>query len=211
LVEEPVVTVPFSKSGRLNRLITRIGESRRAIGLEVQYETWRSSFEALLAEVKEASLLVDNAFREGWGGGLKLREFPIVDFETFRSIRSGQPYSRTWYFNLNLILPETKEDLVFFFGRASRHVAGLDPNLNLTASLGVARMVRRLGRYVNAHSEDWSSVKEITHDGAQMGLCYVKDRMLKHVPAEDPMVTDWFAVLMEDCTQVLGGYDLGNS
>ena len=69
-------------------------------------------------------------------------------------------------------------------------------------------MVRAQGRYLNAHQEDWSRVKEISHDGEQMGLCFVDDRILRHV-VDHPEVSEWFALMMEDCTQVLGGYDLG--
>jgi hypothetical protein len=71
-------------------------------------------------------------------------------------------------------------------------------------------MVRSRGKYVNVHQEDWSRIKEITHDGAKMGLCLVEDRLLQHMTAENSKTADWFAILMEDVTHKLGGYDLAS-
>jgi Fic family protein/molecular chaperone DnaK (HSP70) len=207
--DDPVVRAPLSKSNRLTNLLNRISDSRRAANLEAQYDVWKSSFEALLADVRESSVLVDNAFHEGWGGGAKLREFPIIDMETFRAIREGRPYSRTWYCSLKLILPNTTELIVLYFSRASRQLVEVDARLNATVSLGISRMVQAQGRYISTHQEEWSRVKEISHDGAQMGLCFVDDRILRHT-VEQSEVSEWFALLMEDCTQVLGGYDLAS-
>jgi hypothetical protein len=105
-------------------------------------------------------------------------------------------------------LPKSTEDLTFFFGRASRQLGEVDANLDATATLGISRMNRQLGKYVNVHLEPWSRIREITHDGSRMGVCLVEDRILKHVNADKSLVSDWFAILMEDATEVLGGYDL---
>jgi hypothetical protein len=97
-----------------------------------------------------------------------VREYPIIDLDTFRSIREGGPYSRTWFLNLRLALPRSTEDIVFFFGRASMQVCRLDSRLERTASLGISRMDRKRMKHVNVYQESWSRIKEITHDGAAM-------------------------------------------
>ncbi len=207
--DEPVIATGSSKSRRLNDLLSRIGKSKRAIDFDAQYLVWATSFNSLLAEVKEASVLMSNAYREGWGGTVQFREFPIVDVETFRAIREGRPYSRTWFFHLKLDLPSRIEDLVFFFGRASYQSVEINRSLDGTASLGISRLMTHQGRYVNIHQQDWSRVKEITHDGVRMGVSLVEDRILRHAAGEDSTVAEWFAILMEDVTLNLGGYELG--
>ncbi|WP_428672776.1 Fic family protein [Reyranella sp.] len=207
-LDEPVISTGSAKSKRLNALLEKIGSGRRAIDVEAQYSAWQASFTALLAEVKESAILVSSAFRERWGGGIDVREFPIIDLETFRSIKDGGAYSRTWFLNLKLKLPRSTEDIVFYFGRASMQVCRLDNRLERTASLGISRFNRDLMKHVNVHQESWSRIKEITHDGATMGLCSGGSQGLRFFTAEESDFSDWFAVLLEDATEALGGFQL---
>ena len=208
-IDEPVISAGSTKSKRLNSLLERIGSGRRAVDIEAQYGAWQAAFSALSAEVKESALLVDGAFRERWGGGIDVREYPIIDLETFRAIREGKPYSRTWFMSLRLALPRSTEDIVFYFGRASPQVCRLDSRLERTAALGISRMNRTLMKHVNVYQETWSRVKEITHDGATMGLSVSgSDSGLRYFTAENSDFSDWFAVLMEDATETLGGFQL---
>jgi len=84
--------------------------------------------------------------------------------------------------------------------------------LERTAALGISRMNRTVMKHVNVYQEAWSRIKEITHDGATMGLSTSgSDDGLRYFTADSSDFSDWFAVLMEDATETLGGFQLEGS
>lgn len=205
--QDPIIA-GSAKSKRLNDLLLRIGPGRRAMNLEDQYKTWSNAFSSLLSDVREGSELVGNAFRQEWGGSILVREYPIIDFETYRAIREARPYSRTWYFNLKIALPNCFEDLVFFFGSCSQQARALDESLHRTASLKLSRMDRSQGKHVSALREPWTRIKEITHNGTRLGYCLEEEGTFHQITADQPAFSDWFAILMEDVTMNLAKLNL---
>lgn len=208
VADSTVIDSNLSKSKRLNDLLSRIGAQKRSIDLQAQYENFGLTFSSMLADVRQSCDLLDRTFRDEWGGAAKLREYSIIDFDTYRDIRGQRPYSRTWYFATGLRMQRRWHDLVYFFGSASARAREIDDSLKNAVSLFVGRYDVDRGRHVNAHNESWSRIKEVSHNGVNAFVIRHANSRFEAISNQDPTFGDWFAMIVEDAVTNLEGMSL---
>lgn len=187
-----------SSNTRLGKLLDAITAKRKiALSIQDQYANWRSSFQGLLSTARNDFERASRALDSASLGTIDVREFPIIEFETYDNIRHGKHFNRTWYFELTFVLPTCVQRLIFFFGRNSQLARNITPELAFTCSLHISRQGSKAEGSIRAADDSWSPVLEFVHDGARLGML-VRDGQGKRIVWEDePGFTDWSAQLLE--------------
>jgi len=103
-----------------------------------EYDAWRQSFLTVLAELKAiAQFFNSNSDYTRFGFGMNLRDYDVLTLEKYEDITSGSRVTKTWFVGLEILGPESRERLLFFFNRASRSL-GHDPKTS-RVSLAISR------------------------------------------------------------------------
>ena len=59
------------------------------------------------------------------------KDYPIIELETYRAIRTRQRFARTWCLKIDFDFLVDEEELVFYFGPSSKMAGELNSTLNL--------------------------------------------------------------------------------
>lgn len=195
-----VVTDQAIRENNVTRLLSKLSGSSAALSAEEQYEDWKNTVSGISAEIREYSAQLSRAFRSEWGGSLEVIDYNLIDSSTYRAIRHRQSHSRTWYMKLVVALPDTVEELVFYFGPNSIVARQTDPALAFTCSLHISRLDLEASRHIDVMKTDWSRVGEITHNGSLPGILLREstDQPFLHFADEKYETSHWFGLLIED-------------
>jgi len=208
--EDTIVEEFPDNDTRMGQLLARIVDKTFSLSSEEQYVNWKTDFESLLSDIRKTMDKLSRAFNDSWGGGVNLREYNIIDVDTYQAIRKKQRFSRTWYFKVRFSLPTSAEELVFFFSSNSAQARALDSELAYTASLHIARYDKDQARFVPVSAERWSRVNEIVHSGSRLGILFRRTptAMMEMSYGVETQTDNWFAMLVEDVLTQLGGVSL---
>ncbi len=193
-----VIDATATRSPRLNKLLERLGATQLSADLEVQFSSWSKDFNALLSNLLPDAEAVSRIFEQNWAGKVAVRQFPIIDFETYRAIRTSQRYSRTWFFQTRIFLPKGADDLIFYFAAPSPVAKVTLPSTSRSVSLHISRYDETFGRHIPVHRGTWCRIKEFVHDGSRLGYLISESQDPRVVFDDDREFADWFAILIED-------------
>ena len=196
--EELVIETPTESSEFGKILIGLKGDQKSALNYEEQYQEWKHTMEAVISEVQGLSGQLDRAFRASWGGNVSVRNYPIIDFETYRAIRLREQFSRTWCLKLNLFLPNASEELILFFRGNSRISEELNPRFERTCSLHISRYIESESSHVDVERQSWCSVGELLHDGSDASILLRTDREFQVVSDDRKRTDNWFGLVIKD-------------
>ena len=202
VADESAVVDDHQDDSEFSRLIADLKGSGRArpLKFEEQYDDWFNTMSAVVSEIKELSGQLSRVFRAEWQGDIYLKDYPILDVDTYRAIRARQRFPRTWCLKMALNFLSDEEELVFYFGPSSRLAEELNPGLLGTCSLHVSRFSADVSRHVQVGQQEWSRLIEITHDGSSLGVI-LKDQSTKemcYATDERARVENWFGMLVKD-------------
>ncbi|MCY4143316.1 MAG: Fic family protein [Gammaproteobacteria bacterium] len=191
---------PDSEFGRLIERLTSNQASVVPLRLEEQYDDWYNAMSGVVAELKELSGQLSRTLRGLRAGEVRVRDFPFIDFETYRSIRERRTMERAWCLKITFEFPEEEEELVFHFGPSSKMAEETNADLRQTCSLHLSRLVPEELRHIHVAEQDWSRIVEITHDGGKMGIITRSPDTETYVyqTGEASMVKNWFGILVQD-------------
>jgi hypothetical protein len=158
------------------------------------------SYQKLMTNLKSDIDPASRVFSESWSGGIQFMDYPIIDMDTFTSIRKRGHFSRTWYSRGKFTLPKKICEFVFYFASCSKNSRVLNEVLGEAPTLHLSWLDAETGRYVDVWREKWCRVKEFVHDGNRLGivkqdkdfgesLCFYED---------SSVFQDWFAMLLQD-------------
>ena len=195
-----VVTDQIVRENNVTRLLSRLSGSSAALSAEEQYEDWKNTVSGISAEIREYSGQLSRAFRSEWGGSLEVINYSLIDLSTYRAIRHRQSHSRTWYMKLLAGLPDTVEELIFYFGPNSIVARQTDPALAFTCSLHISRLDVEASRHIDVMKSNWSRVGEMTHNGSLPGVLLREStgHPFLHAVDEKSETPHWFGLLIED-------------
>ncbi len=138
-----------------------------------EYAAWKQSFLTVLAELKAiVQFFNSNADYTRAGYGINLRDYDVLALEKYEDISSGRRASRTWFVGLEILGPDSRERLLFFFNRASRSIAQ-DPKAS-RISLAISRFDG--SRYQRLSAEP-ITLREIGYRDGEL-LFFSKDAVL---------------------------------
>ena len=200
--EAAVVETTGNDDSEFGRLIAdlKVGGTAVRLNFEEQYEDWLHTMSGVISDLKELTGQLSRVFRAEFGGTVYVRDFPLIDIETYRSIRARERTTRTWCLGITLDFLSETEELIFYFGANSKLAEELKKGLRKTCSMHIGRFVAEASRHVPVSRQDWSRLLEVTHDGSDLGV------LLRDPPASKPAyVTDerarvenWFGILVRD-------------
>lgn len=87
-------------------------EERETNKIRSQFEVWRSAMELMKGYFKQ---VVGNLNEQGRIATIYFREYDIIDFEKYLSLRQNQSAKRTWFFRINFSVGDTHIKYLFFF------------------------------------------------------------------------------------------------
>ena len=201
-VDESAVVEDHQGDSEFTKLIAELKDSGKSTPLkfEEQYDNWFNAMSSVISEVKELSSQLSRVFRAEWQGAVHAKDYPLIDLDTYRAIRTRQRFARTWCLKIELDFLSDYEELVFYFGSSSRLAHELNLGLRRTCSLHVSRFVPEVSRHVQVAQQQWSRLMEITHDGSNIGVV-LRDQSTKeasYVSDEGARVENWFGMLVKD-------------
>ena len=207
---ENVVVDQASRENSVSRLMKRLSASNAALSAEEQYEDWKNNVEGISAEVREYSGQISRLFRSEWGGSLEVRGYDLIDRDTYHAIRRRQRHSRTWYMKLLATLPDSVEELVFYFGPNSRVARQLEPTLAFTCSMHMSQLDRTVSRHLDVGDTNWSRVGELTHDGSSPGILLRESagEPFRHFVDATAETASWYGTLVEDLILNFSDFEL---
>ena len=202
VVDESAVVEDRQGDSEFTKLIAELKGSGKStlLKFEEQYDNWFNSMSAVVSEVEDLSSQLSRVFRAEWQGDVHAKDYPLIDLDTYRAIRTRQRFARTWCLKVVLDFPSDYEELVFYFGPSSRLAGQLNPGLRRTCSLHVSRFVPEASRHVQVAQQQWSRLMEVTHDGSNLGIV-LRDQSTKEascVSDEGARVENWFGMLVKD-------------
>ena len=201
-VDEATVVDSNPLDSEFARLITDLKGSGKArpLNFREQYEDWFNTMSAVVSEVKELSGQLSRVFRTEWQGEVMVTDYPIIELDTYRAIRTRQRFARTWCLKIDFDLLVDQEELVFYFGPSSKLAEELNPLLRHTCSLHVSRFSSDVSYHVQVARQQWSRVLEVTHDGSDLGVILKGERGKTPLYAQDERarVENWFGMLVKD-------------
>ena len=208
--EASVVIDPNDGDTNVARLIRKLSASKTALTFDEQYENWKNTFSGVMGELKENADQLSRVFRNKWGGSVEMREYPIIDRDTYFAIRRRGSFSRSWYARNILTLPNGVEELVFYFAPNSRLARELDDAMAFTCSMQISRFDPDASRHVGVLNGGWSRIGELTHDGSALGLITRRDLQSQFTHARGPATytANWYGTLVEDVLTGFAGNDL---
>ena len=197
---DAVVTDEIVRENNVTRLLSKLSGASAALSSEEQYEDWKNTVSGISAEIREYSGQLSRAFRSKWGGSLEVVDYNVIDLNTYRAIRNRQSHSRTWYMKLLARLPDTVEELIFYFGPNSIVARQTEPSLAFTCSLHISRFDVEASRYIDVMKSSWSRVGEITHNGSLSGVLLRESAVepFLHFVDQQSETSHWFGFLVED-------------
>ena len=211
--EESTVVDGHHNDTDFSRLIEEIKGSGKATPLKFdeQYDDWSNKMSAVVSEIKELSAQLSRAFRTEWQGEVYAKDYPIIDIDTYRAIRTRQRYSRTWCIKIVMTFLIDEEEIVFYFGNSSRLAEELNPKLKRTCSLHISIFDREQSRHVDVSELPWSRLMEITHDGSNLGVIIrdLSQNQSSYASDERAWVANWFGMLVKDLIEYKKSIDSG--
>ena len=202
VIGEVTVVDRSERDSEFTRLMMELKDSGKARPLEFeeQYEGWFNAMSAVLSEVKELSAQLSRVFKTEWQGEVRVKDYPIIELETYRAIRTRQRFARTWCLKLDFDFLVDEEELVFYFGPSSKMAGELNSALRRTCSLHISRFSSDLSHHVQVGQQQWSRLLEITHDGSELGVILRDNKTNAPLYAQDQMARteNWFGILVKD-------------
>lgn len=190
-----------SEFGKVIQRLTKKHPAMVPLNMAEQFEHWYNSMVAMISELKELSAQLSRALRASRSGEVSVKEFPLIDKDTYLAIRERKSFDRTWCFRIVIEFPDyEEEELVFHFGPNSKHAEELKTELASTCSLHVSRLVPEELRHVRVEEQDWSRVIEITHDGSKLGVILrnKSNGTYTYESNKYALVKNWFGLLIHD-------------
>ena len=191
---------------RLGKLLDAIAAKRKiALSINDQYANWKTSFQSLLSSARSDFERTSRALDSASLGTVEIREYPIIEFETYHNIRHGKHFNRTWYFELAFNLPSGVQRLIFYFGKNSIVARTVVPELAFTCSLHITRHTPRVGAPVHVADTEWCPILEFVHDGSRLGMLIQENEVHKVIWEEEAGFAEWTAQLLESVLDKLAG------
>ena len=185
-----------------SRLIAGLKGSGKArpLNFKEQYDDWYNSMSGVVAEVKELADQLSRVFKAEWQGEVQTKGYPIIDLDTYRSIRKRERFARTWCLKIGFDLLVDEEELVFYFGPSSKAADEANEALRGTCSMHVSRFSSEESYHIQVGRQAWSRLLEVTHDGSELGVIIRDQATGATAYANDSRarVENWFGILVKD-------------
>jgi len=137
------------------------------------YEAWKQSFLTVLAELNAiAEFFNSTADYAQSGYGMTLREYDLLALEKYEDIINGRKATRTWFAGLEIVGPDSRERVLFFFNRASRSI--MQDEKASRVSLAISRFD---GNQYNRLSSEPITLREIGYRDGEL-LFFSRDEVL---------------------------------
>jgi Fic family protein len=81
-----------------------------------KYEVWKSAMDLLRSYFQQTATLVSQSTHIGQ---VSVRDFGMLEFEKYLSLRSSQSAKKTWFFRVDFVIGNRAARYLFFFGFAS--------------------------------------------------------------------------------------------
>ena len=91
-------------------------DARAKVRAENEYEVWKNAVELLAAHVRDTIEIVDETAQFGH---VYYKDFGIVEFEKYVSLKSYETTKRTWFFRVDFVVERKSDRYLFFFGSPS--------------------------------------------------------------------------------------------
>ena len=135
---------------------------------EANYEAWQSNFRVMQSElIAIAEEFNSNEIYQKIGCRMKVNVYDIISFDKFLDIILGNKVSKTWFMSVEIITPDLREKLLFFFSRYLKEK--WQKNISIPISLVATRYDGSSYRIL--HSEPISLRETIYSDGQLLFLC----------------------------------------
>lgn len=151
---------------------TKIERQRQVV--EANYLAWKQSFAVLQSELRSIveQFNSDTRYRNA-GYRINLLEYDVLPFDKYLDITLGKKVSKTWFVGVEIIGPQSKERMLFFFERfveKARDKKVLSPvSLVLARSDGAS--------YRKLESEP-VSLREVAYSDGQLIFSYSNDQIV---------------------------------
>jgi Fic/DOC family len=99
-------------------------DARAKVRAENEYEVWKNAVELLAAHVRETIEILDESAQFG---NVYYKDFGIVEFEKYVSLKSHESTKRTWFFRIDFVVDRKSDRYLFFFGSPSYDMRAKSP------------------------------------------------------------------------------------
>jgi len=84
-----------------------------------EYEVWKSAMDLLRGYFRQTADMLNDMAQVAQ---VYVRDFGILEFEKYLSLKSGESVKKTWFFRIDFVSGEKTARYLFFFGSASYHL-----------------------------------------------------------------------------------------
>lgn len=91
-------------------------DAKAKVRAENEYEIWKNAVELLAGHVRASVEGVDESARFG---RVYYKDFGVIEFEKYVSLKSHESAKKTWFFRVDFIVEGKSDRYLFFFGSAS--------------------------------------------------------------------------------------------